>query len=258
MKLYRSLIYRELKLTRKRFLLMLILFLLLSLLMLTGSMLGGMSGASGMNEELLSIVIFASGVVTLTGGFMAGTNNGLQKADINSGWKRYSFVLPATAKQQALSDLLIKLSFILLFGLLSAAFALVCITVSGINTAVEGFNPVCIMLNTYLVAVCAVMLVDIAYSYIMMFANDKNQLKLISVLAFVGAGFVFRVFGLFPGMNKAGKPAEDDAMISEEAVNKFETILCSGKTTLCILAVFVVLCVLFFLAMWRSHERREP
>ena len=132
MKLYRSLIFRELKLTRKRFLLMLILFLLLAALMLTPIMLGGLSGTSEMNEDLLSIVIFASGVVTLTGGFMAGTNNGLQKADINSGWKRYSYILPTTAKQQALSDLLTKLCYILFFGLLSVAFLMVCKIVAGI------------------------------------------------------------------------------------------------------------------------------
>ena len=41
MKLYTSLIYRELKLTRKRFLLMLILFLLLAALMLTPIIIGG-------------------------------------------------------------------------------------------------------------------------------------------------------------------------------------------------------------------------
>ena len=257
MKLYRSLIYRELKLTRKRCILMLILFLLLSLLMLLPIMIGGLSGDSEMEEDLLSIVWLASGIVALTGGFLAGTNNGLQKTDINSGWKRYSFILPPTAKQQALSDLLTKLCYILFFGLLSVAFLMVCKIVSGINTAVEGIDPICRMLNIYLGAVCAVMLVDIAYSYIMMFANDKNQLKLISVLAFVGAGVVFRVFGLFPGMNKTEMPVEDDTMISEEAVNKFVTFLSSGKTSLCILAVFVVLCVLFFLAMWRSHERRE-
>lgn len=97
------------------------------------------------------------------------------------------------------------------------------------------------MLNIYLGAVCAVMLVDIAYSYIMMFANNKNQLKLIGAIAFVGAGVVLRVFGLFPGMNKNEKPADGGAMISEEAVNRFETFLCSGKTLLCISAVFVVL-----------------
>ncbi len=257
MKLYKSLIYRELKLTRKRCILMLILFLLLSLLMLLPIVIGGLSGASEMDEDLLSIVWLASGVVALTGGFLAGTNNGLQKADINSGWKRYSFILPPTAKQQALSDLLTKLCYILFFGLLSAAFLMVCNIVSGINIAVEGIDPICRMLNIYLGAVCAVMLVDIAYIYIIMFANDKKQLKLISVIAFVGAGAVFKVFGLFPGMNKTEKPVENGTMISEEAVNKFEAFLCSWKTSLCILAVFVVLCVLFFLAMWRSHERRE-
>lgn len=258
MKLYRSLIFRELKLTRKRFLLMLILFLLLAALMLTPIIIGGQSVASEMGEDQLSIIILASATVALTGGFMAGTNNGLQKADINSGWKRYSYILPTTAKQQAVSDLLTKLCHILLFGLLSAAFALVCKIVTGINFAVEGFDPICMMLNIYLGSVCAVMLVDIAYSYIMMFANDKKQLKMISVIAFVGAGVVYRIFKLFPGMNKAEKPVEGGAMISEEAFNKFETFLSSGKTSLCISAVFGVLCVLFFLAMWRSHERREP
>ena len=114
------------------------------------------------------------------------------------------------------------------------------------------------MLNIYLGAVCAVMLVDIAYSYIMMFAKDKTQLKLIGTLAFVGAGVVLRVFDLFPGMNNDDKSVKDGAMISQEMVNKFDTILCSEKTLLCISAVFVVLCILFFLAMWRSHERREP
>ena len=256
MKLYTSLIYRGLKLTRKHCIIMLILFLLLSLLLLTPVMLGDFDKPG---EKLpVEEVVFFVGIVSLVGGVMAGTNNGLQKADINSGWKRYSYILPTTAKQQALSDLLIKLSFILLFGLLSAAFALVCKIVTGINFAVEGFDPVCMMLTIYLGAVCAVMLVDVAYSYILMFANDKNQLKIIGVIAFVGAGVVLRVFDLFPGMNNDDKSAKDGAMISQEMVNKFETMLCSEKTLLCISAVFVVLCILFFLAMWRSHERREP
>ena len=114
------------------------------------------------------------------------------------------------------------------------------------------------MLNVYFGAVCATMLVDLAYSYIMMFANDKDQMKLIGILAFVGAGAIFKVFGLFPGFNKTEQTAEDGAMISEEAINRLEAVLCSGKTTLCLAAAFAVICVLFFLVMWRSHERREP
>ncbi|MBR1382898.1 MAG: hypothetical protein IJ555_03670 [Ruminococcus sp.] len=251
MKLYRSLIYRELKLTRKRFLLMLILFLLLALLMLLPVFLGFFSiPADGENspKDLIPVLVVT---VALTGGLLAGTNNGIQKADISSGWKRYSFILPTTAKQQAVSDLLTKLCYIVLFGSLSAAFALT-------YTAIGDYNNLSVMLNVYFGAVCAAMLVDAAYSYTMMFANDKNQLKMISILSFVGAGAILKVVGLFPGFNKPEQPAEEGALISEEAINRLVSVLCSGKTTLCLLAAFAVICVLFFLVMWRSHERREP
>ena len=256
MKLYRSLIYRELKLTRKRCLLTLILFLLLALLMVTPLILVFFFKPAEGEESPLEMIPLFVGIVALTGGIMAGTNNGLQKADISSGWKRYSFILPPTAKQQALSDLLVKLCYILFFGLLSAAFELI-YTIAADYTN-YGITLYIYMLNIYLGAVCAVMLIDVAYSYIMMFANDKDQLRIISLLAFVGAGFILKVVGLFPGLNKPEQPSESSPLISDEAFSRFEAVLLSGKTTLCILAAFAVICVLFFLVMWRSHERREP
>ena len=256
MKLYTSLIYREWKLTRKRFLLRLILFLLLSLLMLTPIMVGGLlDPEEGANVEL---ILFFVGSVSLTGSLLAGTNNGIQKADISSGWKRYSFVLPPTAKQQALSDLLVKLCDILFFGLLSGAFAM-------IYSIAANYNAFGIMLNIYLGAVCAVMLIDVAYSYIIMFAKSKKDLAVIGVAAIHGAGLIIKIVDLFSSgtnllndNNLAEQPAEDGALISDAAFNRFVTALSSGKTTLCIVIAFAVLCALFFLVMWRSHERREP
>ena len=258
MKLYRSLIFRELKLTRKRFLLMLILFLLLAALMLTPIMLGGFPAPAEGEDAPVEMILLFVGTVALTGGFLAGTNNGVQKADISTGWKRYSFVLPTTAKQQALSDLLTKLCYILFFGLLSAGFAM-------IYTITADYNAFGIMLNIYLGATCAVMLIDVVYSYIIMFAKTKKDLGILGVVAFLGAGMILKVASLF----SAGKDilsddkvteqsADGGALISDEAFNRFVTNLSSGKTTLCIFAAFVVLCVLFFLVMWRSHERREP
>ncbi len=256
MKLYTSLIYRELKLTRKRFLLMLILFLLLSLMMMTPLILVFISKPAKGEESPLEMIPLFVGIVALTGGFMAGTNNGLQKADISSGWKRYSFVLPPTAKQQALSDLLLKLGYILFFGLLSAAFELVYTAAADYNKF--GNKLYIYMLNIFLGAVCVVMLVDIAYSYIMMFAKDKNQLKIIGVIAFLGAGVILRVAGIFFNVKTPEQPADGDTLISDETINRFEAVLLSGKTSLCIFAVFAVICTVYFLAMWRSHERREP
>lgn len=258
MKMYRSLVYRELKLTRKRFLLMLILFLLLALLMLTPIMLGGFSAPAEGEESPVEMILLFVGTVALTGGFLAGTNNGLQKADISSGWKRYSFILPPTAKQQALSDLLVKLCYILFFGLLSAAFAT-------IYSIMGDYTPFGLMLNIYLGAVCAVMLVDTAYSYIIMFAKSKKDLGVIGVIAFLGAGMIIKVVDLFSAGkdllkddNVTEQPAEGGALISDEAFNRFVTTLGSDKTTFCILATFAVICALYFLVMWRSHERREP
>lgn len=258
MKLYRSLVYRELKLTGNRFLLMLILFLLLALLMLIPVMLGGFSEPAEGEDAPVEMILLFVGTVALTGGFLAGTNNGLQKADISSGWKRYSFVLPPTAKQQAVSDLLTKLLFILFFGLLSAAFAM-------IYSIMGDYNAFGLTLNIYLGAVCAVMLIDIAYCYIIMFAKSKNDLAVIGVAAFLGAGLIIKIVDLFSSGtnllnddNLAEQSAEGSALISDEAFNRFVTALGSGKTTLCVVIAFVVLCALFFLVMWRSHERREP
>ena len=251
MKLYRSLVYRELKLTGKRFLLMLILFLLLSLLMLTPIILGGFSAPAEGEESPVEMILLFVGTVALTSGIMAGTNNGLQKADISAGWKRYSFILRPTAKQQALSDLLTKLCYICFFGLLSAAFTM-------IYSIAADYNAFSLMLNIYLGAVNAVMLVDTAYSYIVMFANDNNQLKIVTFLAFIGAGVILKVFNFFPGMKTPEQPAERGTLISDEAFYRFVNVLGSGKTTLCLIAAFAVICVLFFLVMWRSRERREP
>ena len=258
MKLYRSLIYRELRLTRKRCLLMLILFLLLALLMLTPIMLGGFSEPAEGEDSPVEMILLFVGTVALTGGFLAGTNNGLQKADISSGWKRYSFILPPTAKQQALTDLLVKLCYILLFGLLSAAFAM-------IYSIMGDYNAFGLMLNIYLGAVCIVMLIDVVYSYIIMLAKSKKDLGVIGVAAFLGAGLIIKVVDLFTagkdllkGDNAAEQSAEGGALISDETFNRFVTALGSGKTTLFVAAAFAVICALFFFVMWRSHERREP
>ena len=252
MRLYRSLVYRELKLTRKRMIIMLILFLLIALLMMFPLFLSGGDLSAENSVETVVETLFFCGTIALTGGILAGTNNGLQKADISTGWKRYAFVLPPTAVQQALSDLLMKLCGILLFGLLTVLY-------TGIFSRFAGCNAMLHVLNIYLGTVSVVMLIDTAYSFIMMLARDKKQLGVVSAIAFVGAGVMLRVVGLFSDGSKQEAPAADDgALISDEAAQKALNAIGSCKTTGFLLAGLAIVCVLFFLAMWRSHERREP
>ena len=250
MRLYRSLVFRERKLARKRTLLMLILFLLVALLMLM-PLLSGVSMEPG-EAAPVEMILLLVGTVSLTGGAMAGGNNGVQKADISAGWKRYSFVLPPTAKQQAFADLLAKLCDVLLFGLLSAAVAMA-------YSVTTGYDASGLMVNIYLGAVCVVMLVDVVYSYILMFAKTKQDLAIVGLIALVGVGLVMLVLDFLSNTIKLpDQPAQGGALISDAAFERFVTALSAGRTTLCVTASFVVICALYFLVMWRSHERREP
>ena len=246
MKLYGSLIYRELRLTGRRFVWMLAAFVLLVLLMLIPLFLGGFSGVSGAADATQSATFLFTATVALTGGLMAGTNNGLQRADISAGWKRYAFVLPPSAGQQALSNLLVKLSCILLFGLLTVIYTLAFDVLTGSKMILHA-------LNVYLGTVSAAMLVDTAYSYIVMLARDKKQLRILGIAAFFAAGLVLRVFGLF------GRLLDREGEVIPEIVfDKLLGTLAFRKTTLWVLAAFVGVCALFLLTMWRSHKRREP
>ena len=263
MKTFRSLLFREMKLTRKRFFIMLILYILIAFLMMIPLILIENPLMSDAPSDTFLMLLVFCGTVSLIGGILAGTNNGLQKADINAGWKRYSFVLPPTSAQQAMSDLLMKLCRVLLFGLLSVVYTMIYAEICEIwefRRIMEwNLDIVTDVLNIYLITVSLAMLVDVAYSYIIMFAKSKKELRVIGAAAFLGAGMIMKVLDVFTGDVKATEqPAEDGALISAEAFNRFMTVLDSEKTTLCAAAALAVICVLFFLVMWRSHERREP
>ena len=262
MKTLKSLTFREWKLTRRRLSVMLILYILIAVLMMIPLIMFGDIMMTDSPSDSIFMLVLLCGTVALTGGVLAGTNNGLQKTDIHAGWKRYSFVLPATAAQQAMSDLLMKLGRVLLFGLLTVLYTVICAAISGVWELTRNggwnLNIVTAILNVYLVTVLLVMLVDVTYSFIVMFAKNAKELGKYSLIAFLGAGLIFRVIGSFTGENAPAQPAEGGELISDETMRRIMETLNSGETTLFLLAAFAVLCLVFFLAMRRSHERREP
>ena len=254
MKMYLSLVYRELKQTRKHYIIMLALFLLVLAFMLLPLFISLAYGgaADGGRADINGEILFCAAPLALLGGIAAGTNNGLQKADISAGWKRYSFVLPPTAVQQAVSDLSVKICHILLFGAVTAVYPLLMYCMTGADSVSPTFN-------LYFGAAAAAVLTDAAYCYIIMFAKTKKDLAIIGAAAFLGAGLILRVADFFTGdINIPAQSAAGRSLISEEALNELVAATGSTMTTVCVLAAFVTACVLYFLVMWRSHERREP
>ena len=249
MKLYRSLVYRELRATRKHFRLMFLLFSLTAVLMMTAVffMFSDTSEVPTPAESLALCVVMA-GIPATLAGVMAGTNNGLQKADVSSGWKRYSYALPPTAAQKATSDLLAKLVYIAVFGLGVAVMTFYCAALSGSVSTIH-------VMNVYLAFTSVAMLCNAVYSSVIMLAKDKNQLKYVGIIGFFSTAVLFRVLGIF-GM-KPGASSEDSEMIPEEIIFRIVDKVGSGKTSLCVLGMFIAVCVIYYVAMRFMHGRRE-
>ena len=157
MALYRSLVYRELKLTRKHYFLYLVLYSLMGLLFMLPLVLSGEGSfdkKSGLSYETgKSIIQMFAVLLALLGAVTSGSTNNVQKMDINSGWKRYSYTLPLTAGEKAMSDFLLKILVFLLFGVLSSVFVL------GISYG-SGYDVMCFMLNMYLIMSAEIWLID--------------------------------------------------------------------------------------------------
>ena len=241
MKLYKSLIYRELKLTRRHYLLMLILFLLMLLFMLVPVILSGDEGTDAATDS--SGVNLYGLMVAMVGGTAAGLDNELHKSDINVGWRRYRIVLPPTAVQTAAVDLLVKLIYVLVFGVLIGAF---CALVNIFSVGVD----VLAAINQFLMITTVCFLFSLVFDGILMLAKDGKEVKKYGTIASIAIVALYlllsRVFDSF-GIGEMTEKAK-----------KFLEITGTAAFTAFALTLLVCVCTAYFIVMWRAYERREP
>ncbi|MCR4646732.1 MAG: hypothetical protein K5695_15195 [Oscillospiraceae bacterium] len=259
MMLYRSLIYREIKLTNKRFLIMLVLFLLTALLLVIPLLLGSMVDPAAVDEETFDVVLLLTLILAATGGVLAGTNNGILKADIASGWKRYTKVLPAKPLQSATADVLVKLLWIGMFGLLSVGFAALCLHLTGCNTISH-------TVNSYLLITAATLLIDVVYTAIVSLAKTGKDLTKFILIATGGTFAVFAILSRAGGfafggwMDNMPQTVDNGEMLTpeqQEQLMQMMNFLGSGTMTLIAAGSLAVVCAAFFLVLWKAYERRE-
>ncbi|OPZ21796.1 MAG: hypothetical protein BWZ04_00645 [Firmicutes bacterium ADurb.BinA205] len=250
MKMLRSLIYREYKLSRGHQLLMLILFLLVAGCMLIPFILGGddFDPADLENEDSANLYIFPL-IVGVVGGVFAGSNNGVHKADINSGWKRYSISLPPKASQLALADTIYKMGFALLLGAVTFAF-------SGIIYGYTGFSTYVFGMNIFLMCAGFFIISDAVYSYILLLAKDEKDAKKYRMIGFFAVAGVLKVLSMFA--EKKGNSATD---YSEQSIfmdiAKIAETAASEKVLVVSAVLFAVSIVVYFIMIRKSYERRE-
>jgi hypothetical protein len=248
MKMYRSLVYREWRLSRGHYILMTILFLLTETVFILPVLVEKQSllemTAEELRETKVSIAVVALFLAAI-GGFMAGMNNRVHKADIASGWKRYSYALPPTAKQRAASDLMMKLIMIAFF----AAFIL-CYAAAA--KAIVGGKIIGSTISAYLIISSIALVFDTIYCGILLMANSRNDLKKFGIIASAAGVALFFILTHFPIKIGSGKKIS----IADRLFNIIDTIN-KGYFIMITSAVFVLVCALYYIVMWRSYERRE-
>lgn len=248
MKMYRSLVYREWRLSRGHYILMTILFLLTETVFILPVLVEKQSllemTAEELRETKVSIAVVALFLAAI-GGFIAGMNNRVHKADIASGWKRYSYALPPTAKQRAASDLMMKL-------LMMAFFAALVLIYAAASKAIIGGKIIGSTVSTYLIVSSIALVFDTIYCGILLMANSRNDLKKFGIIASVAGVALFFILTHFPIKIGSGKKIS----IADKLFNIIDTMN-KGYFIMITAAVFVLICALYYVVMWRSYERRE-
>lgn len=250
MKMYRSFLFRSFRITRGRDR----LFILLLLLITSLFSLALIAFKKNDPKEVAEMADFIGGcsfILAVLCGMCAGTNNGIYKTDVSTGWNRYIKVLPPTAVQRTIAELLIKLVYVLMFGSITLFYTIF----------VNERTGICMIhsaLNIFMIISALSVLTDAVYSFIIMFAKNKKQLRILGLAAFVFAGFVLRLAGTIEIKTNIGSSLPTSDPLHDSSVYTLSEIIGSNKVTLFAVAAFMIVCGIYFLALWRSHERREP
>ena len=169
MKEYKSLIFRELRLSRKHYITGTLLTVLLAAFMVLAMFVSG--GEAINNGESLDVfALFMSYAIAAVATGCFTSDNGISKADMNSGWQRYSYVLPVTAFEKAAARYAVKLIAITI-GMAVAIIGAAVVSAAGGSTLKFGtVLSFWILLDEFLIY-------DVFYQTIILRAKDKKSLK---------------------------------------------------------------------------------
>lgn len=257
MNMYKSLVFREWKLSKKHYILRTVIFALLSTLFLLTTYSMGKEADQGKSsvDGFLFIMAYFIGIVAAV---IVAEDNGVYKADVKSGWLNYSWTLPITAFEKAMSKYIFK------GGLVSVGMITTVMVIAGMYALCGGnFN----IQSTYLffIVVDAVLLYDLVRQIIIMHAVDVKSLKKMGNIA----GIILAVIFFLPEILSDSKSdpvgelfASMDPNAGEEAVFEvfdklMDLIVIPNYIGIIAILLMVVILVISFVVTWKGYERRR-
>lgn len=245
MKKYKSLLFREYKLSRKHYLFRLVILLLfLGLVFLTLLL-----NHEESQETKDSITMFMSLLFAMIAGFVCADDDGVYKSDINVGWHTYSYCLPVSLWEKVIVRYLVKV-FAILVG--TGITALGCqIIAIGAGTKVDMR-----MMFVFLLIADIYLLFQIIIDLVSLMAKDaKESKKFLIIFAVLVLGIIVLSPNLIPA-DLFDMPGDELGVILPnrivEAVMKL-----IDKLDLFVFPLLIVLFAAGFGITYKIYERRR-
>ena len=254
---YKSLVYREWKVSKKFYaprvaLLGLFLILMGPILVFIGNSEVSATDPPG-TQTMSCLFLFYLLIACIAA--MAGEDNGVHKADMDTGWLRFSWALPLTAFETVMGKYIFKVIVIAI----GTIFMFVSV---GAFTALTDFTLMAEVVYAFFWCLDVVLLFNVFRDLFMLRAVDKKTLKKLStIFGIVGVALLF-----LPDILLLGKGATAGESFDSQMEQAFETMDYNRLIDLItipdfwgwigILLLFVIL-VAGFVVTWKSCERRN-
>lgn len=245
MKKYKSLLFREYKLSRNHYLFRLvILILFIGLVFLTLLL-----NREESQETKESITKFMSLLFAMIAGFVCADDDGVYRSDINTGWNTYSYCLPVSLWEKVIVRYLVKV-FAILAG--AGITALGCqIIAIGAGTKADMR-----MMLVFLLIADIYLLLQIAIDFLSLMAKDaKESKKFLVILAVFILGIVILGPNLIPA-DLFEMPGDELGVILPNRI--VETVMkLIDRLDLFVFPLLIVLFAAGFGLTYKIYERRR-
>lgn len=245
MKKYKSLLFREYKLSRNHYLFRLvILILFIGLVFLTLLL-----NREESQETKESITKFMSLLFAMIAGFVCADDDGVCKSDINVGWHTYSYCLPVSLWEKVIVRYLVKI-FAILAGAGITALGCQIITIGA------GTKADMRMMLVFLLIADIYLLFQIIIDFLSLMAKDaKESKKFLVILAVFILGIVILGPNLIPA-DLFELPGDELGVILPNRI--VETVMkLIDRLDLFVFPLLIVLFAAGFGLTYKIYERRK-
>ena len=224
---YKSLVFRELKLSARHYTFRGMMFLaFMALIILVMFVLKFQAEKQG--STLDGFALAGAYAVGIMGAVIIGENNDVYKADVNSGWLEYSRTLPLTAFEKTMAKYIAKLIVIVGGSILVILGTVLVYAISGCSLSVN------IILSQF-VFIDALLIFNIILEMFIMRATDTKALKKIGAVI----GVVLAVLVFLPDILPLTEPDSSEQIILDQAM---ESVVVANNNLLLSLKMPEILC----------------